>query len=445
MAVINESFTKSTSDAEALRLHRYYRGKLQTTLKCPIRSFDDFAIWYTPGVAAPCRAIHAQADDVYEYTNKGNTIAIVSDGSRVLGLGKIGPAAGLPVMEGKALLFKYLGGVDAVPLCLKTNGPEELIRAVEILEPSFGGINLEDISQPNCFCVLDSLRASMSIPVWHDDQQGSATVTLAGLLGALELVGKQLDRVRIVLVGIGAANVANYRLLLSAGASAGRIIACDRKGILHRNREDLKQEQDVFLDKWRICCESNADQIVGGIPEALKGADICLAFSSPGPGIIRPEWIRSMAPDAVVFACANPVPEVWPAIAREGGARIVATGRSDFPNQVNNSLVFPGIFRGTLDVRAAKISEGMAMAAARELSRVAREQGLRSDRILPPMDDLEAILRVSVATAMRAQNEGIARLTKTEDQLREQADAIIRHARAMTDCLMQAGLITNGP
>ncbi len=285
----------------------------------------------------------------------------------------------------------------------------------------------------------------MSIPVWHDDQQGSATVTLAGLLGALELVGKQLDRVRIVLVGIGAANVANYRLLLSAGASAGRIIACDRKGILHRNREDLKQEQDVFLDKWRICCESNADQIVGGIPEALKGADICLAFSSPGPGIIRPEWIRSMAPDAVVFACANPVPEVWPAIAREGGARIVATGRSDFPNQVNNSLVFPGIFRGTLDVRAAKISEGMAMAAARELSRVAREQGLRSDRILPPMDDLEAILRVSVATAMRAQNEGIARLTKTEDQLREQADAIIRHARAMTDCLMQAVLITNGP
>ncbi len=214
---------------------------------------------------------------------------------------------------------------------------------------------------------------------------------------------------------------------------------------MHRNREDLKQEQDVFLDKWRICCESNADQIVGGIPEALKGADICLAFSSPGPGIIRPEWIRSMAPDAVVFACANPVPEVWPAIAREGGARIVATGRSDFPNQVNNSLVFPGIFRGTLDVRAAKISEGMAMAAARELSRVAREQGLRSDRILPPMDDLEAILRVSVATAMRAQNEGIARLTKTEDQLREQADAIIRHARAMTDCLMQAGLITNGP
>lgn len=436
---------KSTGDAEALRLHRYYRGKLQTALKCPIRSVDDFAIWYTPGVAAPCRAIRAQADDVYEYTNKGNTIAIVSDGSRILGLGNIGPAAGLPVMEGKALLFKYLGGVDAVPLCLKTKDPAELIRAVEILEPSFGGINLEDISQPNCFRVLDSLRASMSIPVWHDDQQGTSTVTLAGLLGALELVGKRLDRVRIVLVGIGAANVANYRLLVAAGALPGHIIACDRNGVLHRNREDLKRRQDVFVDKWRICCESNADRIVGGIPEALQSADVCLAFSSPGPGIIRPEWIRNMAPDAVVFACANPVPEVWPAVAREAGARIVATGRSDFSNQVNNSLVFPGIFRGTLDVRARTISNGMAMAAAGELARVAREQGLHTDRILPPMDDLEAVLRVSVATAMQAQKEGCAQLARTEDQLREQAALVIRQARAMTDCLMQAGVIASAP
>jgi malate dehydrogenase (oxaloacetate-decarboxylating) len=251
--------------------------------------------------------------------------------------------------------------------------------------------------------------------------------------------------VRIALVGIGAANVANYRLLVAAGTLAGRIIACDSKGILHRNRDDLKRQQDVFVDKWQICCESNADQIVGGIPEALRQADVCLAFSSPGPGTIRPEWIRSMAPDAVVFACANPVPEVWPADARESGARIVATGRSDFPNQVNNSLVFPGIFRGTLDVRARTISNGMAMAAARELAQVAREQGLHTERILPPMDDLEAVLRVSVATAMQAQKEGCARLAKTAEQLREQAAVVIRQARAMTDCLMQAGLIATAP
>lgn len=437
--------TDPTGDTEALRLHRHYRGKLQTALKCPIRNFGDFAIWYTPGVAAPCRAIQVRADDVYEFTNKGNTVAIVSDGTRVLGLGNIGPTAGLPVMEGKAILFKYLGGVDAVPICLKTKSPQELIRTVELLEPSFGGINLEDISQPNCFHVLDSLRESMSIPVWHDDQQGSATVVLAGLQGALALVNKRLDRARIVLVGIGAANVATYRLLVAAGAVPGHIIACDRKGTLHRNREDLMRQQEIFVDKWRICCDSNADQIVGGIPEALRGADICLAFSAPGPGTIEPEWIRPMASNPIVFACANPVPEIWPAIAREAGAKIVATGRSDFSNQVNNSLVFPGIFRGALDVRATTISNGMAMAAAGELALVAREQGLREERILPPMDDIEAVLRVSVATAMQAQVEGCARLTKTAKELREEATLVIQRARAMTDCLMQAGLIPPAP
>lgn len=441
----NQTPATSSGDAEALRLHRHYRGKLQTTLKCPIRGFDDFAVWYTPGVAAPCRAIQAHEEDVYEYTNKGNTIAIVSDGTRVLGLGNIGPTAGLPVMEGKALLFKYLGGVDAIPLCLKTKDPAELIRTVELLEPSFGGINLEDISQPNCFRVLDRLRASLSIPVWHDDQQGSATVVLAGLLGALSLVGKQLNRVRIVLVGIGAANVATYRLLIAAGAAAGNMIACDRQGTLHRNREDLRRQQDFFVDKWRVCCESNADQIVGGIAEALRGADVCLAFSAPGPETIRPEWIRAMADDAIVFACANPVPEIWPAVARDAGARIVATGRSDFPNQVNNSLAFPAIFRGALDVRARTISDAMAMAAAGELARVAAQQGLREGRILPPMDDLETVLRVSVTTAIKAQEEGIAQLTRTKDQLREQAAVVIGRARAITACLMEAGLISQAP
>ncbi|MBI3463446.1 MAG: NADP-dependent malic enzyme, partial [Planctomycetes bacterium] len=285
----------SRPDVESLRLHACYRGKVQTALKVPIRSFDDFALWYTPGVAAPCRAIHADRELVYEYTNKANTIAIVSDGTRVLGLGNIGPEAGLPVMEGKALLFKYLGGVDAVPLCLNTTDPDELIRAVQHLEPSFGGINLEDICQPKCFRILDELRQKLSIPVWHDDQQGSAVVALAGLMNSLEIVGKRLDRVRIALVGIGAANVAVYRLLVAAGANPAGIIACDSKQTLHPGREDIERQQTVFVDKWRICGESNAEGVVGGIAEALRGADACLAFARPGPEVIRPEWVKTMA------------------------------------------------------------------------------------------------------------------------------------------------------
>lgn len=425
----------------ALHAHSFYRGKVQMALKCAIQNFGDFATWYTPGVAAPCRAIQENREDVYEYTNKGNTIAIVSDGTRVLGLGDIGPEAGLPVMEGKALLFKYLGGVDAVPLCVRTKNAEELIQTVERLEPTFGAINLEDISQPKCFRVLDALRERLSIPVWHDDQQGSATVVLAGLQSALTLVGKELNRVQIALVGIGAANVATFRLLLAAGADPGRIVACDRRGTLHRQREDIERQQEVFADKWSICRETNNRGVVGGIAEALRGADVCLAFSAPGPGTIQPEWIGAMQKDSIVFACANPVPEIWPSLAHQAGARIVASGRSDFPNQVNNSLIFPAIFRGTLDVRARKITNGMTLAAAHELTRVAQEQGLHDDRILPPMDDIETVLRVAVATAMRATEEGIAEVRSTATQLRNQAEQTIKQARAMTTCLMEAGLI----
>ena len=433
--------TPNDANQQSLRLHRRYRGKLETAVKCPIRGFDDFGIWYTPGVAAPCRAIQSRPDEVYEYTNKGNTVAIVSDGTRVLGLGNIGPEAGLPVMEGKALLFKYLGGVDAVPLCLRSRDPDELIRAVEMLEPAFGGINLEDISQPNCFYVLDTLRQRLSIPVWHDDQQGTATVALAGLMNALAVVGKQLAEVRIALVGIGAANVATYRMLVAAGADPTRIIAVDRQGTLHRSRRDLERQQNVFVDKWRVCCESNGGQVTGGIAEALRHTDACLAFSSPGPDTIRPEWIRAMQRDAIVFACANPVPEIWPALAHQAGARIVATGRSDFPNQVNNSLVFPALFRGTLDVRARAITSGMATAAAQELAAVARENGLRADRILPRMDDLELVLRVAVAVGLQAQQEGVASLEQSAAELRDRAECTINRARAITHSLMKAALI----
>lgn len=410
MPTKEELLAKAEQPSEdAMRLHPFYHGKVQMMPKCPVRGFGDFAIWYTPGVAAPCRAIHQTPELVYEHTNKANTVAVVSNGTRVLGLGNIGPEAGLPVMEGKALLFKYLGGVDAVPLCLRTDDPDELIRTVEILEPSFGGINLEDISQPNCFRILDALRSRMQIPVWHDDQQGSATVLLAGLLNALTVVGKSIGSIRVAMIGVGAANVATYRLLKSAGVEPGAIVACDRGGTLHRQRQDLEAKQREFPDKWRVCCETNGDGVRGGIEDALRETDVCIAFAAPGPDLIRPEWVNEMNKDAIVFACANPIPEIWPWEAKAAGARIVATGRGDFANQVNNSLGFPGIFRGALDVRARTITDEMARAAASELAACAEEQGLSEERIVPRMDEWEVFPRVAVATAMRAQEQGVRR------------------------------------
>ena len=431
--------------AESMRLHPVYKGKVQVLPKCPIRGLDDFAIWYTPGVAAPCKAIQARPDAVYEYTNKGNSIAVVSDGTRILGLGDIGPLAGLPVMEGKALLFKYLGGVDAVPLCVDSKDPRDLIRIVQAIAPSFGAINLEDIAQPKCFEVLDALRSSLDIPVWHDDQQGSATVLLAGLLGATKLVGKDIRRLRIAMIGTGAANVAVYRLLKASGADPSLIVACDSKGTLHPDRRDIAIRKEMFADKWRICLESNGRKVVGGIAEALREADVCIAFSQSGPGVIAPAWVRTMAKGAIVFACANPIPEIWPWEALEAGARIVATGRSDFPNQVNNSLGFPGIFRGVLDVRARTISDGMAIAAARELARCAEARGLRSEAILPMMDDVDVVARVAAATGMQAQSEGIARLSLSEPEIYQQARSRIEEAHRATEILMRENLIPAAP
>ena len=430
---------------DALRLHPFYRGKVQLLPKCPVRGLADFAIWYTPGVAASCQAIRARPDLVYEHTNRGNCIAIVSDGTRVLGLGDIGPEAGLPVMEGKALLFKYLGGVDAVPLCLATTDADEIVETVMRLEPSFGGISLEDIAQPKCFRILDALRAALAIPVWHDDQQGTATVLVAGLRNALAILGKEIGRIKIAMVGMGAANVASYRLLKASGIDPAAVVACDSQGTLHRGRGDIEAAQDRFPDKWRVCVETNPDGVVGGIAEALRGAEVCIAFSTSGPGIVPPEAVRAMARDAVVFACANPVPELWPWEAAEAGARIVATGRSDFPNQVNNSLVFPGVFRGVLDVRARAITEGMALAAARELAACAEAGGLREDRILPSMDEPDVAVRVAAATAGQAQREGIARLSKTREELLTGARATIAAAQEATRLLMREGLIPPPP
>lgn len=426
---------------DAMRLHPLYRGKIQMMPKCPVRDFGDFAIWYTPGVAAPCRAIEASPDLVFEHTNKGNTVAVVSNGTRILGLGNIGPEAGLPVMEGKALLFKYLGGVDAVPLCLRTEDPDELVRTVEILEPSFGGVNLEDIAQPACFDILDALRDRLRIPVWHDDQQGSATVLLAGLINALEVVGKSIDRIKIAMVGMGAANVAVFRLLKSAGARPEAVVACDRRGTLHRSRADIERRSQQFRDKWRVCCETNAEQVDGSIADAMRGADVCIAFASPGPDLIRPEWIQTMQKDAILFACANPVPEIWPWDALDAGARIVATGRGDFPNQVNNSLGFPGIFRGCLDVRATSITDEMAIAAAHELAACAAEQGLAEDRIVPRMDQWEVFPRVAVATALAAQRGNVATFQRSQQQLLAEATSTIQKARQAAEQLFRSGII----
>lgn len=431
--------------AESVRLHALYQGKMQVALKCPIRGPGDFVYWYTPGVAAPCRAIQAEPERVYELTNKANSVAIVSDGSRVLGLGNIGPHAGLPVMEGKALLFKYLGGVDAVALCLATQDASDIVRTVQALEPAFGGINLEDIASPKCFRVLGELRKSLPIPVWHDDQQGSATAVLAGLMGALKVTGKRSSSIRIALIGTGAANVATLRLLEAYGISPAQVVACDKKGTLHRDRADIESDQLELAEKWRICTETNPEKIMGGVAEAMRGADVCICFSAPEPGLIKPEWVRAMNNNPIVFACANPLPEIWPQAAIEAGAQIVATGRSDFPNQVNNSLVFPAIFRGTLDARAVAISDEMAVAAACELARCAEERGLSGSAILPRMDDSGVVARVAAATAMKARDQGLARVTWTREQYIDAATRRIHDSRQMLQVLMREGLIAKPP
>jgi malate dehydrogenase (oxaloacetate-decarboxylating) len=422
--------------ADAMRLHPYYRGKVEIALKCRVRDFNDFAIWYTPGVAAPCRAIAENPELVYEHTHKGNTVAVVSDGTRVLGLGDIGPKAGLPVMEGKALLYKYLGGVDAWPIMLDTKDPDKIIETVLMIQPGFGGINLEDLSQPKCFRILDTLRARAEIPVWHDDQQGTATVTLAGLINALKIVGKEMSEISIAFVGSGASNVACARLIFNSGADPSRCFVVDSKGILHKGRSDVELRKAEYVDKWKMCQSTNAEGRQGGIAQAMKGADVVVGLSKPGPGVILPEWVRTMAREAIVFAMANPVPEIWPWEAEQAGAAIVATGRSDFPNQVNNSLGFPGIFRGTLDVRATTITDPMCVAAAEALAGMAAEKGLNPRYILPTMDEWEVFPREAAAVAVKAVEEGVARKTMTYEEELANAGEIIRRSRNLTQSMM---------
>lgn len=426
----------------AMKYHPFYAGKIEITAKCPVRNIQDFAIWYTPGVAEPCKDIKKNPERVYEHTSKGNMIAVVSDGTRVLGLGNIGPEAGLPVMEGKALLFKYLGGVDAVPICLATTDTEEIIKTVKYLAPSFGGINLEDIENPKCFEILDRLKAEMDIPVWHDDQQGTATIVTAGALNAHKVVGKKISESKVAMIGAGAANIAISRVMVSAGFNIKNIVMVDSKATLHPGRTDIKESH---AEKWFMATHSNAEGIVGGIKEAMKGADIVIAASKPGPGVITKDMIKGMANDAIVFATANPIPEIWPWEALEAGAKIVATGRSDFDNQVNNSLGFPGIFRGALDVRARTITDEMCIAAAKEIAKTAEDKGISEKYIVPTMDDWEVFPREAVAVGMKAIETGIARIKMSKAELSHKAEETIKRARAETKTLMSEGFIRPPP
>jgi len=420
--------------------HALYRGKVEVMPKCAIRSLQDFSIWYTPGVAEACLQIEKDKEKAYEFTSKWNYVAVVSDGTRVLGLGDIGGQAGMPVMEGKALIFKYLGGVDAFPICLSTKDPDEIIQAVKWIEPSFGGINLEDFSKPKCFYILEKLRAEMPIPVWHDDQQGTAAVILAGTINALKYVGKKMSEAKFTIVGTGSANTRTYYVLTAAGVNPKNIILVDSTGTLGTYRKDIK---DTY--KWPIAEETNPDNVEGAIKEAAKGSDIMIAASKPGPGTIKKEDVKAMASDPIVFACANPVPEIWPWEAEEAGAKVIATGRSDFPNQVNNSLVFPAIFRGALDVRAKTITDEMCIASATALAKFAEDKGLTEDYIIPAMSEWEIYPLQAVETGLKAMEQGIARKKLSKAEIYERADSIIRRTQDVVKLLMQQGFIEAPP
>lgn len=358
---------------KALMLHEQWNGKLEVVSKVPVKSREDLSIAYTPGVAEPCKVIAQDKEAAYKYTMKANTVAVVSDGSAVLGLGNIGPYAAMPVMEGKAVLFKEFGGVNAVPICLDTQDTEEIIKAVTYLAPGFGGINLEDISAPRCFEIEERLKEILDIPVFHDDQHGTAIVVLAGIINALKVVGKKKEDCRIVVNGAGSAGVAITRLLLTYGFP--HITMCDKVGIVSKKTEGLNWMQQKMAEL------TNLEQQTGTLADAMKGADIFVGVSAPG--IVTPEMVASMNRDAILFAMANPVPEIMPDIAKAAGAKVVGTGRSDFPNQVNNVVAFPGIFKGALEGRAAKITEEMKLAAANAIASLVPDEELNEDNIMP--------------------------------------------------------------
>lgn len=366
-----------TTNEKALKLHEEWHGKLETVSKTPVKTREALSLAYTPGVAEPCKVIAKDREAAYTYTWKSNTVAVVSDGSAVLGLGNIGPHAAMPVMEGKAVLFKEFGGVNAVPICLDTQDTEEIIKAVTYLAPGFGGINLEDISAPRCFEIEERLKEILDIPVFHDDQHGTAIVVLAGIINGLKVVGKKKESCKVVVNGAGSAGVAITRLLLTYGFS--NVIMCDKVGIVGKNTEGLNWMQQKMAEV------TNPGGETGSLADALKGADIFVGVSAPN--IVTPDMVSSMNPDSILFAMANPVPEIMPDVAKAAGARVVGTGRSDFPNQVNNVVAFPGIFKGALEGRAVQITEEMKLAAAQAIAALVPEDQLSEDNIMPEAFD----------------------------------------------------------
>lgn len=438
-------FLKRLSEAA----HKHYGGKIQTVPKAPVPGFNWFNVWYTPGVSKISTNIRDNNDASYELSNRGNLVAVVSDSTRVLGDGDCTPSGGLGVMEGKAFLMKYLGGVDAVPLCIDSknekgeNDPERMIQFVKMVQHSFGAVNLEDISQPNCYKVLDVLREECNIPVWHDDAQGTACVTLAGLINALKLAGKKIGDVKIVLMGAGAANTTIARLLITDGADPKKMMLFDSKGGLHIGREDIKKDKR-FYRKWELCEKTNPNKI-NEFTEAMKGADVLISLSKPGPDHVKQEWVRTMAEKSIVFACANPVPEIYPYAAKEAGAYIVATGRGDFPNQVNNSIGFPGILKGALMVRARKITDNMAIAAAHSLAEYAEKRGINTENIVPKMDEAEVFPKEAADVAMQAIKDGVARIQISYEEAFNKAKQDIEYSRSMTKMLNEKGFIEQPP
>lgn len=385
---------------ESLKLHEQWKGKIEVTATVPVETENDLSLAYTPGVAQPCLEIQKNMERSYDLTRRHNLCAVITDGTAVLGLGDIGPEAGMPVMEGKCVLFKSFGGVDAFPLCIKSKDVDEFVNAVYLISGSFGGINLEDISAPRCFEIERKLKEKCDIPIFHDDQHGTAVITLAGMYNALKVVGKKKEEVRIVTSGAGAAAISIVKLLLSAGFK--NVIMCDRKGAIYEGREGLN------WIKAEMAQVTNLEKRAGTLAEMMSGADIFIGVS--GPGTVNTEMVKTMNQDAIIFACANPTPEIFPDDARAGGAAVIATGRSDFPNQINNVLAFPGIFRGTFDVRASDINEEMKMAAARALAELISDEELSADYIIPKAFDKRVGPAVANAVAEAARRSGVARL-----------------------------------
>ena len=395
---------------EALHMHRENKGKLESKSKVPVRNARDLSLAYSPGVAEPCKEIYDKPETVYDYTMKGNMVAVVSDGTAVLGLGNIGPEAALPVMEGKAVLFKSFAGVDAFPICLNTTDVDKIVETVKLLEPTFGGVNLEDIAAPHCFAVEERLKKEVNIPVFHDDQHGTAIVTVAGLVNALKLTNKKMTEIRVVANGAGAAGIAIIRLLYTYGVRD--IIMCDTKGAIYEGRPYGMNEIKSNVAKY-----TNRDKLGGKLEDVIKGADVFIGVSAAGA--LTAEMISSMNQDPIIFAMANPVPEIMPEEAKAAGAVVIGTGRSDFPNQVNNVLAFPGIFRGALDVRATHINEKMKIAAVEAIAGLVQEDELDADYVIPGPFDVRVAPEVAAGVAKAAMETGVARIKADLEEIKE--------------------------